>query len=58
VVGAHIDPDLLELVMHLVVDGVKRVGPIDGDGRDAIGDVDFEEFVVTVVDSHGRTSCP
>ena len=52
VIGAHIDPDLFELMMHDIVNRVERVGPIDGDGGDAIGNFHFEEFVFAVVDSH------
>ena len=53
-IGAHIDPDLLELVMHDVVDRVERVGPIDRDRRDALRHFYFEEFVIAVVGRHDK----
>ena len=53
-IGAHVDPDLLELVMHDVVDGVERVRPINRDRRDAVRHFDFEEFVIAVVGRHDQ----
>ena len=40
--------------MHYVVDRVERVGPIDGDRRDALRHFDLEEFIIAVVGRHDK----
>ena len=50
-VAVDVGPDAGEVAVEDVVRGVEDVGPVDGDGRDAVGDVDEEMAVAAVV--HG-----
>src|SRR5579859_4211908 len=53
-VGAEVDPDLFEFVMERSVDCVERVGTVERHRGDPFIDLDFEKFVVAIVDCHDR----